>query len=74
MGTLEVLETVVSQVLRAQAQGLLVGLRDGSGTVVTGVLHCTEDELPSTKGEQPLEAAPGAVRLPVRLEHAFSIC
>ncbi|KAI7836732.1 hypothetical protein COHA_009430 [Chlorella ohadii] len=49
MGTLEVLETVPAQILRAQAQGLLVGLSDGSGTLVTGVLHCTEDELASTK-------------------------
>lgn len=56
MGTLEVLETVPAQILRAQAQGLLVGLQDANGTLLTGVLHCTEDELASTKGERPLRA------------------
>jgi hypothetical protein len=36
---------------RSQAAGLLVGLRDGSETIVFSALHCDQDELASTKGK-----------------------
>lgn len=58
MGALEALETVPAQILRARAQGLLVGLRDGGAKLVTGVLHCDADDLASTKGARRLGAEP----------------
>lgn len=65
VAAVQCLETVAPAVLQAAKQqgacGLLVGLRDGSTTLVTAALHCEADDLAATRGEG--ERASDACRL-----------
>ena len=55
VAAVQVLDSVGPSILKAAKQqgacGLLVGMRDGSTTLVTAALHCEADDLATARGE-----------------------